>query len=230
MIIRRLSEGIRRQDWFTVMVEVVIVVAGVYIGIFLGDAAKEREVQKETTQILGVLHEQLKSDLENVDRIYDYRLKLRETNVEIVKLLSTPIANNQDFTRIASRHESILTFFPNSSAYQTLRDQGYLAKVSNDDLQFNLSYLYESIYVRHMTNATESDGAGFFYLLEVINVYWDSENHDFIGDPKIAQARIQNSLKGMMIVTGGYIEFLKFTIRPELVKNIEALDEYLKDQ
>lgn len=33
MILRRLSTSIHRQDWFTVLVEIVIVVVGVFLGI-----------------------------------------------------------------------------------------------------------------------------------------------------------------------------------------------------
>ncbi len=35
MIIRRISEGIKNQDWFVVMVEVMIVVVGIFIGLKL---------------------------------------------------------------------------------------------------------------------------------------------------------------------------------------------------
>jgi len=33
MIIRRLVQSLRRRDWFTVVIEILIVVVGVFIGI-----------------------------------------------------------------------------------------------------------------------------------------------------------------------------------------------------
>ena len=33
MILRRLAESIRKQEWFTVVLEVLIVVVGIFIGL-----------------------------------------------------------------------------------------------------------------------------------------------------------------------------------------------------
>ncbi len=37
MIIKRLATGIKEQDWFVVMVEVMIVVVGIFIGLQVDD-------------------------------------------------------------------------------------------------------------------------------------------------------------------------------------------------
>ena len=37
MILRRLTTALRKQDWFTVVIETLIVVMGVYLGIQLGN-------------------------------------------------------------------------------------------------------------------------------------------------------------------------------------------------
>ena len=37
MILRRITEAFRKQDWFTVAVETLIVVLGVFLGIQLGN-------------------------------------------------------------------------------------------------------------------------------------------------------------------------------------------------
>ena len=43
MILRRIAEGLRRRDWFTVIMEVVIVVVGVFIGIEVSNWNQERQ-------------------------------------------------------------------------------------------------------------------------------------------------------------------------------------------
>ena len=40
MILRRLAEGIREQNWFTVVLEVLIVVVGIFIGLQVDDRNK----------------------------------------------------------------------------------------------------------------------------------------------------------------------------------------------
>lgn len=42
MILRRLAEGIQSQDWFTVLVEIMIVVVGIFLGLQVDDWNEER--------------------------------------------------------------------------------------------------------------------------------------------------------------------------------------------
>ncbi len=43
MILRRLAEGVRQQDWFTVVVEVLIVVVGIFLGLQVDGWNKARQ-------------------------------------------------------------------------------------------------------------------------------------------------------------------------------------------
>lgn len=61
MIINRLVQSLRRRDWFTVVVEIVIVVVGVFIGIEVSNWNEDRQ-----NRILAESHlERLVSDLES---------------------------------------------------------------------------------------------------------------------------------------------------------------------
>lgn len=230
MIIRRISEGIRRQDWFTVMVEVVIVVVGVYVGIFIGDAAKERAVQAETVEILGVLKKQLKADLENLNKIIDYRKNHLADGTAVYQTLVKGDFDKKKMSEdLFYLPAETRTFFPNRSAYQSLRDQGYLPKIGNADLQFNLANLYDRVYVRHEVNADESDTVSMNVSDLTIDVYWDRHYHQYIGDEKIALARLKNGVSGMLSVSEHYIMILETTVRPELEKLIVSLIAHIEN-
>lgn len=56
MILRRLADGIRKQDWFTVLVEVLIVVVGIFLGLQVDDWNKERQNRELEQQYLERLH------------------------------------------------------------------------------------------------------------------------------------------------------------------------------
>ncbi len=45
MILRRMANGIRQQDWFTVVLEVLIVVVGIFIGLQVDDWNEARKEQ-----------------------------------------------------------------------------------------------------------------------------------------------------------------------------------------
>ncbi len=55
MILRKLASAIRRQDWFTVLLEVVIVVLGVFIGIQVSNWNNAREASERRDLIVAAL-------------------------------------------------------------------------------------------------------------------------------------------------------------------------------
>ncbi len=60
MILRRLAEGIRNQDWFTVVVEVLIVVVGIFLGLQVDDWNEARKDRNDEIIYL----ERIVADLE----------------------------------------------------------------------------------------------------------------------------------------------------------------------
>lgn len=68
MILRRLATAIREQNWFTVIIEILIVVLGVFIGLQVQQYAVEQDRKASEEQYLG----RLRSEVEQliVTRLY----------------------------------------------------------------------------------------------------------------------------------------------------------------
>ena len=66
MILRRMADGIRQQDWFTVIVEVLVVVVGIFLGLQVDDWNQARENRHAEQEFLNRLHE----DVLNAERAY----------------------------------------------------------------------------------------------------------------------------------------------------------------
>lgn len=64
MILRRIGEAVRRQDWLVVILEVLIVVFGVFIGLQVDDWNKERENREVTQTYYARLIDDLTAELE----------------------------------------------------------------------------------------------------------------------------------------------------------------------
>ncbi len=62
MILQKLASAIRRQDWFQVLIEVLIVIVGIYLGFQVTQWGQEREARITERAYL----EQIHSELENV--------------------------------------------------------------------------------------------------------------------------------------------------------------------
>jgi len=61
MILKRMADGIRTQNWFTVIVEIFIVVIGIFLGLQVTEWNEEREESARTKQVIETLREDLKS-------------------------------------------------------------------------------------------------------------------------------------------------------------------------
>ena len=55
MIINKIAQGLRRQDWFTAILELVILVIGIYIGLQVDDWVSERQDRETETMYLELL-------------------------------------------------------------------------------------------------------------------------------------------------------------------------------
>ncbi|RIJ23405.1 hypothetical protein D1224_03810 [Henriciella barbarensis] len=63
MILRRLTTALRKQDWFTVLIETLIVVLGVFLGIQLGNWNEARVQRAQETELLRALHQEIETSI-----------------------------------------------------------------------------------------------------------------------------------------------------------------------
>jgi len=69
MILRRLTEALRRQDWATVVIETLIVVLGVFLGLQVNNWNEARADRSREAVYLASLSEDLRSDMAEIDEI-----------------------------------------------------------------------------------------------------------------------------------------------------------------
>jgi len=71
MILQRLATSIRRQDWFTVFIETLIVVLGVFFGLQLGNWNEARAERAQETELLRALHQEIETSIRLTDQKVD---------------------------------------------------------------------------------------------------------------------------------------------------------------
>ena len=72
MILRRLTENLRAQNWTAITIEFLIVVIGVFIGTQVANWNQERIARGETERMLEQLVPELQSQLEYYDNVRTY--------------------------------------------------------------------------------------------------------------------------------------------------------------
>lgn len=231
MILRRLMHHIKDQNWFIVALDVIVVILGVYIGIYLGDAADRRTQQKNTLDALLVIDAQLALDLANVDRISHYRTEKLVDPKAAISLLNQAAPDMKALGHhLMTMNKRLYTFFPKTSGYSALKDRGLLAHIKNPTLQQTLANLYDEVYVRNTVVMDESDSNALNYDRDILAIYWDLEHNDFIGDAALARPRLQNAAHKTLSNSEWLVQFLTETVRPAIVDARNSIAAYYKTQ
>lgn len=89
MVLRKLAEALRGQNWFTVLLEVLIVVVGIFIGLQANDWNQARIDRADEIRYLERLQTDLLTDMGRLDR----GEMLAKQRIRQVELLLNGIAN-----------------------------------------------------------------------------------------------------------------------------------------
>lgn len=144
MILRRLAKAIQQQNWFTVFIEVLIVVLGVFIGLQVSQWNKERIDRAEEADFLVALHQ----DIVEMQSISEKTLTLRLTYFndleQVAKILFGEVTwrpiTTIECNAIGSSH--IVAIIPSSLPSLTaLRDAGRTGILKDKNLLTNLAKL-----------------------------------------------------------------------------------------
>jgi len=100
MILRRLASAFRKQDWFTVMVEILIVVLGVFIGIQVANWNEARRDRQSEQEYLDRLRQELAVILPQAQSS-SAELSIRMGRIEELRAF---LASGQGGTAIDERH------------------------------------------------------------------------------------------------------------------------------
>ena len=84
MILRRLADAIRQQNWFTVFVEILIVVAGIFIGLQVDDWNNLRKDRRDEQHYLNRLHEEIMNAEKLSARLLDRRIERQATLFDLL--------------------------------------------------------------------------------------------------------------------------------------------------
>jgi len=146
MIPRRLAEAIKRQNWFVVFIEVLVLVVGIFIGLQVDDWNQLRKDRVEERVYL----EELLEDFEaNRTALLGTTSKLEEVIPAMTALLEQSAMDTPDWS-IGELNEAFSwihympTFFPVERAFANLTSSGDLKIIRNRDLKNALAQYFSA--------------------------------------------------------------------------------------
>ncbi|BFM09656.1 hypothetical protein [Halioxenophilus aromaticivorans] len=141
MILQRLATAIRKQDWFTVVIETLIVVFGVYLGIQLGNFNAAQNAKAEEARII----ERLTEDFQKQEEILIRRVEMAQGFLQTVDDLQRLIIAGEepDDSKVVSdllyRLTGTLTREAPPASYEELVSSGGFSQLSDAGLRAALS-------------------------------------------------------------------------------------------
>ena len=88
MILRRITEHVRAQNWFAVAIEFIIVVVGVFVGLQAQDWSTERAERKAEREAIERLIVEYKSNLELLDADIELSRRTMEASDRLLAMIS----------------------------------------------------------------------------------------------------------------------------------------------
>ena len=156
MILRRLAEAIAEQNWFTVMLEVLIVVVGIFIGLQADDWNQERRDRIDEQLYLAELMEDFEANQTSLDQMTE---QLKEILVAMNGLmeqsaLEAPTWSVQELNAAIRRMQEMPFFLPVSRAYDNLTGSGELQILQSRALKHTFALYFAKAEVVELVMRT----------------------------------------------------------------------------
>ncbi len=148
MILRRLAEAIRGQNWFTVALEILIVVVGIFIGLQVNDWNQARIDRGLEARYLERLHADLLTDLGRMDRSENLAsIRMRQVERLLDGIADPEVAASQPIQFIeAVEKASWSSYRPlTPNAYAELIGIGRTTLIRSESIRDELSEYYARI-------------------------------------------------------------------------------------
>lgn len=148
MILRRIAQAIKTQDWFQVIIEILIVMIGIFLGLQVTEWNEDRLDRVEEQSYLVALHEDVVTSIELLDSSFASR------NETVADLESFASLKSEDYDTIDrdlldenfnNAFYQMNLFNYQMNVYENLNSSGRLNLIMDDELRLSLSELASRI-------------------------------------------------------------------------------------
>ncbi len=148
MILRRFADAFRRQDWFTVFVETMIVVLGVFLGLQVNNWNEARTASRQEVVLIAQLADDLRSMRDSFVFADAISQRTHDGWVTIFRALEScrPIEADPVLVQYAlARYQRTSQVSVQRTAYDELTSLGMFSRLSDRELKDDVARLYALI-------------------------------------------------------------------------------------
>ena len=145
MILRRLTQSLKTQNWTAIWIEFILLVAGVFLGIQVSNWNNARADDARAQAYVGRINANLETDLQAIERREVFWPQVIDYGKAAIRYAET--GERVD----GSAWKTVLAFYqasqlwqwsPSDSTYQEMRSGGQLGLIRDDKLRDALSQYY----------------------------------------------------------------------------------------
>jgi hypothetical protein len=164
MILNSIAESLKKRDWSTLLLELLVVVLGIYIGLQVDDWNNSRKEQLEVDTYLARIQGDLEIDTDFFAFLLDEAISKRSALRKLKSLIGDGDSAIQDpevILGLLADSASIGWEFPEvqTVTFYELQSSGKLALIDDTNLRRRLSFYYQESL--HRSNRIESRLTGY---------------------------------------------------------------------
>ena len=148
MILRRLADAIREQNWFTVGIEFLIVVSGIFVGLQVDDWNEARQKAAREQETISRMHAEAVNVVDYFNGRVDNQLTGLAASDAFVRALSG-IESDSLAEDAASRGYFRLWIYPSiappRAAFDELSSSGLLNEISDSGIRTSIADYYREL-------------------------------------------------------------------------------------
>lgn len=229
----RLGQAVREQNWFAVVLELAIVVAGVLIALAANDWAASRQARTVEAGSLRELRAALTNDLRDIRANQLYHAGAEAS----ARLLREHVRLRGPYSDTLDAHFGLLlaasTSIRDEAAYETMKQRG-MDIVTDDSLRISIGHLYG---VTYPSVSYYQDFAGRFveqHQIPFYNANFEDARFGVTATPVNYSALLGStefvSILDWLVVNNSVLAGMLEGAEAEVVDLIHRLDEALGDE
>ena len=200
MILRRIAEGIKNQDWFIVVIEIFVVVIGIYLGLQVDDWQKERQDRAEEMRVLQQLGIEVEAAIEAKNNVLTTSREGEGFLIEAIEIIQGDREGDDlSFEQCSAlwRSHIINPNFNGLLTYEELALSGNLGLLSNPALRSALI-----AFQNQVNNDTAVGEIAIGDAINVVDTYgdilprqWFPETQNWVVDCQLGLIRQNQTFK-----------------------------------
>lgn len=227
MILHRLAEHLKAQNWTVVAIEFLIVVAGVYIGVFLGAARDQHTLKGAARVSMNNLLDDLIADRAETAFV----VERQNARIAAAEALDAELEKAApDFQKA---HDDLLTvvynnrtLFPRTTYYDALLREGELDTVPAD-IRRQISHLYGYRLPAIVHSGAMADQNDNLVYTVCIGRYWDLSHARPASEDPADMTHFRNCVRSLHGFSQYYADRAGAQMLPEMDRLIANLADEL---